>query len=78
LFLQALSQKEAGDNGAIVFAKTLSGAAPEFFAEALQRTSHLFFLFLREDQKLSTRKAPRVRRIQGGSQKRVQKASDGK
>jgi hypothetical protein len=57
LFLQALSQKEAGDNGAIVFAKTLSGATPDSFAKALQRTSHLFFLFLRENQKLSTRKA---------------------
>jgi hypothetical protein len=60
LFFQALSQMKPGEDGAIVFAKALSGATPDSFDEALQRTSNLLFLFLREGQKLSARKARRI------------------
>jgi hypothetical protein len=38
LFFRALKQMKPGENGAEVFAKTLAGATPDSFAEALQRT----------------------------------------
>jgi hypothetical protein len=63
LFLEALSQKKPGENGAIVFARALSGATPDSFAEALQRTSKLFYLCLRDKMKISVREA---RLLRGG------------
>jgi hypothetical protein len=59
LFLQTLGQMQPGENGALAFAKTLSGATPGSFAEALERTSVLLFLALREEGRWSARKARR-------------------
>jgi hypothetical protein len=48
LFMAALKQMKPGENGAHVFAKTLSGATPDSFAKALQRILGWLGLFYRE------------------------------
>jgi hypothetical protein len=47
LFLGALEQMKPGEDGAHVFAKTLPGATPDSFAEALQRVLGWLSLFYR-------------------------------
>src|SRR5262252_4175084 len=47
LFLGGLKQMKRGEDGAHVFAKTLSGATPDSFAEALQRILGWVCLFYR-------------------------------
>jgi hypothetical protein len=48
LFMDALKQMKPGEDGAHVFAKTLSGATPDSFAEALQRILHWICPIYRE------------------------------
>ena len=60
LFLDALKRMKPGEGGAHVFAKTLSGATPDSFAEALQRILGWLCLFYREEVGLSADDARRV------------------
>jgi hypothetical protein len=53
LFLAATKQMKPGDHGGHVFARTLSGATPDSFAEALQRILVWLSLFYRENLGLS-------------------------
>jgi hypothetical protein len=59
LFLQALGAREPGESSATAFAKALSGAAPDVFAEVLQLTSAILFETCREGAKWSAREARR-------------------
>jgi hypothetical protein len=59
LFLQALRARDPGENGATAFAKALSGAAPDIFAEMLQQASAILFIACREEPNWSARKARR-------------------
>jgi hypothetical protein len=49
LFWDAIKQMKPGEHGGCVFARTLSGATPDSFAEALQRMLAWIFLFYREE-----------------------------
>jgi hypothetical protein len=59
LFLDALKQARPGDDWARVFAKTLSGATPDSFAEALQRILGWIYPFYQDVMGLSADDARR-------------------
>ena len=48
LFMDAVKQMKPGDDGGRVFAKALSGATPDSFAEALQRILGWIYPFSRK------------------------------